>query len=257
MQKSLAEGFGLTVAEAMWKSRPIVASAVGGIPTRSSDERHGLLIEDPRDLAAFGGAVERLLSDRDLAAAARRERPASGPPRSSSATATSSSTGRSSPGRPPGRKPQSPWAVAPDARPRVVAEGVCVDLVGQYALLSAIAGVPLAQGIAVTGSLNQRGELQAIGGVNQKIEGFHQACRLSGLTGTQGVIIPQANACNLMLAAAATKRPRREVSAMSASATGRAYRTRPGRACSGGLVHARCAGDDRVGADRHGRRAVR
>jgi predicted ATP-dependent protease len=68
-----------------------------------------------------------------------------------------------------------------------------------YALLSAIADVPLAQGIAVTGSLNQRGELQAIGGVNEKIEGFHRACRLGGFTGDQGVIIPQANVRNLML----------------------------------------------------------
>ncbi len=70
-----------------------------------------------------------------------------------------------------------------------------------YALLSAIADVPLAQGIAVTGSINQRGELQAIGGVNEKIEGFHSACRLAGLTGDQGVIIPSANVRNLMLSA--------------------------------------------------------
>jgi trehalose synthase len=63
VQKSLAEGFGLTVAEAMWKSRPIVASAVGGICDQVTDGEHGLLIEDPHDLPAFGAAVERLLLD--------------------------------------------------------------------------------------------------------------------------------------------------------------------------------------------------
>jgi predicted ATP-dependent protease len=68
-----------------------------------------------------------------------------------------------------------------------------------YALLSAIAGVPIRQDIAVTGSVNQHGELQAIGAVNEKIEGFHRACLLSGLTGTQGVIVPEANVRNLML----------------------------------------------------------
>jgi trehalose synthase len=63
VQKSLAEGFGLTVAEAMWKSRPMVASAVGGISDQISDEQHGLLIADPCDLRSFGAAVERLLCD--------------------------------------------------------------------------------------------------------------------------------------------------------------------------------------------------
>jgi trehalose synthase len=62
-QKSLAERFGLTVAEAMWKSRPIVASAVGGIGDQIADGEHGLLIEDPHDLPAFGAAVQRLLCD--------------------------------------------------------------------------------------------------------------------------------------------------------------------------------------------------
>jgi trehalose synthase len=68
VQKSLAEGFGLTVAEAMWKSRPIVASAVGGIQDQVTDGEHGLLIEDAGDLEAFGAAVERLLRDPGLAA---------------------------------------------------------------------------------------------------------------------------------------------------------------------------------------------
>jgi trehalose synthase len=64
VQKSIAEGFGLTVAEAMWKSRPIVASAVGGIVDQIVNGAHGLLVADPGDLASFGTAVETLLSDR-------------------------------------------------------------------------------------------------------------------------------------------------------------------------------------------------
>jgi len=64
VQKSLAEGFGLTVAEAMWKGRPIVASAVGGIVDQIISGVHGLLVEDPRDLRVFGSAVETLLRDR-------------------------------------------------------------------------------------------------------------------------------------------------------------------------------------------------
>jgi predicted ATP-dependent protease len=67
------------------------------------------------------------------------------------------------------------------------------------ALLSALAGVPLRQDLAVTGSVNQHGEIQAIGGVNDKIEGFFDICRARGLTGTQGVLIPQANVQHLML----------------------------------------------------------
>ena len=62
-QKSIAEGFGLTVAEAMWKSRPIVASRVGGIPDQIVHGEHGLLVDDPHDLAAFGAAVTRLLRE--------------------------------------------------------------------------------------------------------------------------------------------------------------------------------------------------
>ena len=63
VQKSLAEGFGLTVAEAMWKERPIVASAVGGIADQIEHGEHGLLIQNPTDLHAFGNAVEALLRD--------------------------------------------------------------------------------------------------------------------------------------------------------------------------------------------------
>jgi lon-related putative ATP-dependent protease len=68
-----------------------------------------------------------------------------------------------------------------------------------YALLSALAQVPIRQGLAVTGSVNQLGQVQAIGGVNEKIEGFYDVCRARGLTGDQGVLIPEANVKNLML----------------------------------------------------------
>ncbi len=67
------------------------------------------------------------------------------------------------------------------------------------ALISALARVPLKQCYAITGSINQFGEVQAVGGVNEKIEGFFQLCRERGLTGKQGVIIPRANQKNLML----------------------------------------------------------
>ncbi|HXV75762.1 MAG TPA: ATP-binding protein [Candidatus Polarisedimenticolaceae bacterium] len=68
-----------------------------------------------------------------------------------------------------------------------------------YALISSLSGVPLRQGIAVTGSVNQKGEIQPIGGVNRKIEGFFDLCRLVGMTGEQGVLIPKRNERNLML----------------------------------------------------------
>ena len=68
-----------------------------------------------------------------------------------------------------------------------------------YALVSALADLPLRQDVAVTGSMNQRGDVQAIGGVNEKIEGFFDVCRIKGLTGTQGVAIPEANVEDLML----------------------------------------------------------
>lgn len=68
-----------------------------------------------------------------------------------------------------------------------------------YALLSALSGLPLRQDIAVTGSVNQKGEIQSIGGVNEKIEGFFAVCSVMGLTGTQGVMIPYQNVEDLML----------------------------------------------------------
>jgi trehalose synthase len=77
VQKSLAEGFGLTVAEAMWKARPVVASRIGGIQDQIVHGESGLLLDDPHDLAAYGAAVTRLLRDRPAAEAmgrAARER---------------------------------------------------------------------------------------------------------------------------------------------------------------------------------------
>ncbi|MCK8823974.1 Lon protease family protein [Fuchsiella alkaliacetigena] len=72
----------------------------------------------------------------------------------------------------------------------------CAELI---ALLSAISGLPVEQGLAITGSMNQKGEVQPIGGVNEKIEGFYEVCKLKKLTGEQGVIIPAQNEDNLML----------------------------------------------------------
>lgn len=68
-----------------------------------------------------------------------------------------------------------------------------------YVIISSIAGIPINQGIAVTGSMSQKGEIQPIGGVNEKIEGYYDVCRIKRLTGKQGVIIPIQNVKNLML----------------------------------------------------------
>ena len=78
-------------------------------------------------------------------------------------------------------------------------EGDSASSAELYALLSALADLPLRQNLAVTGSVNQHGEIQAIGGVNEKIEGFFDICAKRGLTGKQGVLIPQANVQHLML----------------------------------------------------------
>lgn len=78
-------------------------------------------------------------------------------------------------------------------------EGDSASSAELYALLSALADVPLRQDLAVTGSVNQHGAVQAIGGVNEKIEGFFDICEARGLTGTQGVLIPHANVRHLML----------------------------------------------------------
>jgi lon-related putative ATP-dependent protease len=68
-----------------------------------------------------------------------------------------------------------------------------------YAILSAIGGIPLRQDLAVSGSVNQRGEIQPVGGITEKVEGFYFTCKKQGLTGTQGVIIPRSNVQNLVL----------------------------------------------------------
>lgn len=78
-------------------------------------------------------------------------------------------------------------------------DGDSAALAELCALLSALTGVPLAQSFAVTGSINQYGEVQTVGGVNEKIEGFFRLCRARGLTGMQGIVIPKANTRNLML----------------------------------------------------------
>jgi len=78
-------------------------------------------------------------------------------------------------------------------------EGDSASSTELYCLLSALARVPLRQDLAVTGSVNQLGEVQAIGGVNEKLEGWFHTCKLRGLTGTQGALIPAANVKNLML----------------------------------------------------------
>ncbi len=78
-------------------------------------------------------------------------------------------------------------------------EGDSASSTELYALLSSLSGLPIKQGIAVTGSVNQRGQIQPIGGVNHKIEGFYAVCKAKGLTGKQGVLIPKTNERHLML----------------------------------------------------------
>jgi predicted ATP-dependent protease len=78
-------------------------------------------------------------------------------------------------------------------------EGDSASSTELYSLLSALSGLPIKQNLAVTGSVNQKGEVQAIGGVNEKIEGFFEVCKAKGLSGEQGVMIPESNVQNLML----------------------------------------------------------
>ncbi len=78
-------------------------------------------------------------------------------------------------------------------------EGDSASLAEVLAIISAISGVPIDQGIAVTGSINQSGEVQAVGGVTEKVEGFFRICRMKGLTGNQGVVIPESNVDELIL----------------------------------------------------------
>ena len=78
-------------------------------------------------------------------------------------------------------------------------EGDSASTTELYGLLSSLADLPVRQGVAVTGSVNQHGQVQPIGGVNEKIEGFYATCKAKGLTGDQGVILPEANRKDLML----------------------------------------------------------
>lgn len=78
-------------------------------------------------------------------------------------------------------------------------EGDSASSTELYALLSTLSGVPIKQNIAMTGSVNQKGEVQAIGGVNEKVEGYYEVCKAIGLTGEQGCMIPYSNVRNLML----------------------------------------------------------
>ncbi len=78
-------------------------------------------------------------------------------------------------------------------------EGDSASSAELFALISALAEIPLRQDLAVTGSVSQQGQIQAVGGINEKIEGFYRTCKVKGLTGTQGVIIPRANVPHLML----------------------------------------------------------
>jgi lon-related putative ATP-dependent protease len=78
-------------------------------------------------------------------------------------------------------------------------EGDSASSTELYSILSSLSGLPIKQNIAVTGSVNQKGEVQAIGGVNEKVEGFFEVCKLKGLSGEQGVMIPESNVQNLML----------------------------------------------------------
>jgi lon-related putative ATP-dependent protease len=78
-------------------------------------------------------------------------------------------------------------------------EGDSASSTELYAIISALSGLSIKQNVAVTGSVNQKGDVQAIGGVNEKIEGFFEICKAKGFTGQQGVMIPESNAQNLML----------------------------------------------------------
>ena len=78
-------------------------------------------------------------------------------------------------------------------------EGDSASSTELYAILSALSGLPVSQAIAVTGSVNQNGEVQAIGGINEKVEGYFEICTAAGLTGDQGVVLPENNVENLML----------------------------------------------------------
>ena len=95
--------------------------------------------------------------------------------------------------------PVSLWASLVFEQSYGLLDGDSASSAELYALLSALSCAPISQSLAVTGSVNQKGEVQAIGGVNEKVEGFFDICKERGLTGKQGVLIPQSNVKNLML----------------------------------------------------------
>ncbi len=97
--------------------------------------------------------------------------------------------------------PLSLWASLGFEQSYGEVEGDSASAAELCALLSALAGIPISQSLAITGSINQMGEVQPIGGVNEKIEGFFDTCSKGGLTGQQGVLIPRRNVRNLMLRA--------------------------------------------------------
>jgi predicted ATP-dependent protease len=78
-------------------------------------------------------------------------------------------------------------------------EGDSASSTELYALLSSLSGIPIKQNFAVTGSVNRKGEVQAIGGVNEKIEGYYEVCKAKGLKEDQSVMMPESNVQNLML----------------------------------------------------------
>ena len=78
-------------------------------------------------------------------------------------------------------------------------EGDSASSAAVYALLSSLSGIPIDQAIAVTGSVNQKGFIQPIGGVSHKIEGFYEVCKARGLTGRQGILLPRQNVAHLVL----------------------------------------------------------
>ncbi|MDO8986221.1 Lon protease family protein [Cypionkella sp.] len=98
-----------------------------------------------------------------------------------------------------GEVPLSLWASLVFEQSYGGIEGDSASVAELCALLSALAGIPISQSLAITGSINQMGEVQPIGGVNEKIEGFFDTCKAAGLTGQQGVLIPRRNVRNLML----------------------------------------------------------
>ncbi|MDM7931476.1 Lon protease family protein [Tabrizicola sp.] len=95
--------------------------------------------------------------------------------------------------------PLSLWASLVFEQSYGAVEGDSASVAELCALLSALAGIPISQSLAITGSINQMGEVQPIGGVNEKIEGFFDTCKAAGLSGQQGVLIPRRNVRNLML----------------------------------------------------------